>query len=182
MALTSNYPNDGEVRILVEEAPDGPWDLSVRVPSWARGATIDDGQGARDVDPGYAVVKSPAKGATIVLDMPTKAAWVWPDPRIDAVRGQVAVQRGPIVYCLESVDFGSDVKGAFVDTSNDPIDEGGAVSVMARALSGADSVWPYGDGGEREYSDPGHPTPLIAYHSWANRGPGTMRVWMPVLG
>src|SRR5699024_12037531 len=56
-----------------------------------------------------------AEGDVVTLSLPMPARFTWPDPRIDAVRGQVAVERGPLVYCLESADFGEDVESAVID-------------------------------------------------------------------
>ena len=70
-----------------------------------------------------------------------------PDPRIDAIRGCVAVERGPIVMCAESVDLpaGRHVDVLRVDPSVPPRDEDGSVVVAARFVDPPDQPWPYGD-------------------------------------
>src|SRR5699024_3862980 len=117
--------------------------------------------------------------------------WTRADQRVDAVRGQVAVQRGPVVMCLESPTLGADVATALVVTVCEPVDSGPEVLVPVRTVDLADTAWPYGpdghdDGvssrGDGAAAGAGRLVPLVPYHSWGNRGPSTMRVWMPAAG
>lgn len=181
--VRTNYPTDGRVEVRVIEAPDGPWMLSMRVPDWAVGASLAGPDGAaKVVAPGYADVHGRlAAGTTVVLDLPLAARWTWADPRVDAVRGQVAVERGPVVMCLESVDLGTDVDGVVIDASAPPVERDGQVSVAARVLTLRDSAWPFGpDPDVVVGEDDRGLVPLVPYYRWANRGPSTMRVWLPV--
>jgi hypothetical protein len=128
-----------------------------------------------------------AVGDRVVLDVPIRARFTQPDPRIDAVRGTVAVERGPLVYALESTDLGLDVSDVILPVGAALID-GGAddVRVAVRAAS-----WPKPDGlpyrsddGETAGADPAggesRTVRLVPYASWGNRGPSTMRVFLPV--
>src|SRR5690606_2439594 len=105
--VTTEYPADGVVRVEVVDAPGREVALRLRVPSWAHGATLTGPDGvARLVAPGWAEVRGAlGAGDVVVLDLPVAPRLTWPDPRIDAVRGCVAVERGPVVLCLESVDL-----------------------------------------------------------------------------
>ena len=103
----------------------------------------------------------------------------WPDPRIDAVRGQVAVERGPVVLCLESTDLGHDVEGWHVDPAAGLTDLGDAVQVTVAQVASAPGDWPYGATAPAE-SPERRVVALRPYHSWGNRGAATMRVWLPV--
>jgi DUF1680 family protein len=98
--------------------------------------------------------------------------WTRPDPHVDAVRGCVAVERGPIVYCLESTDQdpGVSLEEVSADASDGLADDG-----VSDALGGAAVV----RAGGRRFD--GNPTDLtfIPYHAWGNRGLSTMRVWVP---
>ena len=89
----------------VEETGGEPWRLSLRVPGWAHEAVLVDRGRRRPVRSGYAVVDATWKpGDELRLELPMRPRWTQPDPHVDAVRGCVAVERGPIVYCLESTD------------------------------------------------------------------------------
>ncbi|NUO42172.1 MAG: glycoside hydrolase family 127 protein, partial [Streptomyces sp.] len=106
LRIGTDYPYDGRVTIRVDRAPAHPWTLSLRVPAWAEGAqtwlTAPDAT-RRTVGPGTAEITRVFRpGDEILLELPVQAHWLAPDPRVDAVRGTAAVQRGPLVYCAES--------------------------------------------------------------------------------
>lgn len=158
--VVTEYPHDGRVRITVRE--DAEWTLTLRVPSWAAGAIIDDGPSRTTADAGTVELRRAWKaGDSVVLTLPMTPRVTSADPRTDAVRGCVAIERGPIVLALESVDLGADVVDATI--AGDPVDRDGQVTVPIRNRVTGDV---------RE-------TPLIPYHEWARRGPSTMRVWVP---
>jgi uncharacterized protein len=176
LRVETDYPADGRIRVTVLSGPDRSWTLSLRVPGWAGAGAVLDGQPVR---PGYATVtRASAAGDTVELDLPVRARWTWPDPRIDAIRGTVAVERGPVVLCLESTDPESGVRHARVHTDADPVERDGTVLVPITLVDTPDTPWPYG---ERpvERSGEARLTPLIPYHCWGNGGPSTMRVWLP---
>jgi DUF1680 family protein len=188
LRVVSGYPHAGRVEVHVEQAP-AAWTLTLRVPAWGTGATVDAGQGPQPAAPGYVAVAGPAAGGTVVLDLPVDPRFTVADPRVDAVRGQVAVEAGPLVYALESVDLGADVALVRLDAARAP-ERGadGSVSVRARTVPADDGDWPYrgepGAGGEpagadEARTDEAQPVPLVPYHAWGNRGPSTMRVWLP---
>jgi DUF1680 family protein len=140
-------------------------------------------------------------GDVIRLELPMAPRWTFPDRRVDALRDTVAVERGPLVYCAESVadeiplaDVAVRVSSSPVD--HPPIDQAGTpeppsgapadpvdpvVEVEIAAVLGSPEAngWPYGP-------DPDPATGaetvvrLVPYHRWGNRGPATMRVWLPV--
>ncbi|MCL1870522.1 MAG: glycoside hydrolase family 127 protein [Promicromonosporaceae bacterium] len=180
LAVRTAYPVEGRVEVEVRTAPDGPWNLSLRVPSWAEGATLAVGDAAPEpVGSGYVTVPGPATGTVVTLDLPVAPRWTFPDPRIDAVRGQVAVERGPVVLALESVDLGADVASARVRTDATPREADGRVQVPVTVAGVADADWPYGQA-PAATSDEERWVDLVDYHAWAERGPSTMRVWLPV--
>jgi DUF1680 family protein len=106
--------------------------------------------------------------------------WTVPDARIDAVRGCVAVERGPVVLCAESIDLpgGADVAELAVDTATEPLERDGRVYVSARLYDRPDA-WPYGPAIGDEEGKPAE-IPLIPFHLRATREPASMRVWLPL--
>jgi uncharacterized protein len=186
LEIVTDYPRSGVVTIRVTESDGRPWRLTLRVPSWATGAEIVDPSGARRAaGPGSVAIEWPyAVGDELVLTMPITPRWTTPDPRIDAVRGCVALERGPIVMCAESVDLqdGRDVDVLLVDPTVPPRDEGSSVVVAARFLDVTDRPWPYVDdpAAADDAVDAGSTEVVLRpYSGWANRGPSTMRVWLP---
>jgi DUF1680 family protein len=181
------YPEDGRVRVRVASAASRRWRMSFRVPSWASSAvlTYRPVNGAMRVvrasEPTIGVAEVFAEGDELELELPVAAEFVRPDPRIDAVRGCVAVQRGPVVYCAQSVvgDAGIDLADLVVDPGVPPLVEDGAVIVRASRRGSDDAAWPYAATDARGGETAAGPYALIPYHDWGQDGPCTMRVWLP---
>ena len=107
------------------------------------------------------------------------AVFLHADPRVDAVRGCVAVQRGPLVYCAElPADSGADLDRLVVDTAVPPRYEDGRVVVAAGWLPAGEEAWPY-DGPADVPPSTGEQVALIPYQDWGQAGLCTMRVWLP---
>jgi DUF1680 family protein len=188
LRVDTDYPRSGRVTVTATERVAAPWQLSLRVPEWSRSATITTAAGATEpVSPGYVTVDGPTNaGDQVVLDLDLSPHFLAPDPRVDAVRGCVVVERGPEVFCLESLDLPgghTDVAQVRLLTSVAPQYVDGRVLVQARLLPApADADWPYVDLADRQADTLGEQVELalLPYHDWAERGPSTMRVWIPV--
>lgn len=185
--VETEYPDNGAVTVRVRETDGQPWSLSLRVPAWSAGAAVEYDGRRHQADPGYVTVtRTWRPGDELRLLLEVRSRLTPADPRIDAVRGCVAVERGPLVYCLESVDHpGLELDTVHVQTTKPLRDEvaadGPAHHVVVAAGSAAkvvDGLWPYG---QREDSSSDEPRELtfVPYHRWASRGPAAMRVWVP---
>ena len=183
LEMTTGYPFEGTVSIRITETDEAPWSLSIRVPAWATGAVFSDRDSRKTVEGGTATVtRSFAVGDRIELELPMSPRWTVPDPRIDAIRGCVAVEQGPLVLCVESVDLpaGRDVGAVRIDQSQSLEGGEGAIMATGRLVDDTDLGWPYPDSiGPSTGSD--IPLRLVPYNQWANRGPSTMRVWIPTV-
>ncbi|GIF23774.1 DUF1680 family protein [Actinoplanes tereljensis] len=174
--IETQYPDQGRIAVRITEAPDSPWTLSLRIPHWATGATLD----GRPVEPGWAHLhRQFAPGDVVVLDLPVQPRITAPDPRIDAIRGCVAVERGPIVLCAESVDLPEGVDLNALRVLPHAEERDGAVVVTGRTVQPPAHGWPYGIALEPAITGTVD-VPLRPYHRWARRGPSTMRVWLPL--
>jgi DUF1680 family protein len=193
LRVTTAYPWQGQVRVQVTESDGAPWRLSLRVPSWASGATLTvEGQVRRVAAGQYAEAeRSWRPGDEVILDLPIAPRWSFPDPRLDAVRGTVAVERGPLVYCVESVDVPGnlDLDRLAVVTSAPPMDAppgetaDHAVNVPAVAAASSEPPsWPYAAERSAAATDAPQPLRLVPYYTRANRGPAAMRVFLPERG
>ncbi|HEY7272909.1 MAG TPA: beta-L-arabinofuranosidase domain-containing protein, partial [Actinoplanes sp.] len=107
LSVETDYPWDGLIRVRVDETPEGEWTLSLRVPGWADGASLRVAGAEQPVAPGayVAVCRSWQEGDTVELVLPMTVRVVEADERIDAIRGCVAVERGPLVYAVEQADL-----------------------------------------------------------------------------
>ncbi|MDX3118221.1 glycoside hydrolase family 127 protein [Streptomyces scabiei] len=187
LRVRTDYPSGASVTVRIDRSPQHPWTLSLRVPHWTEGATawLTGPDGARRaVAPGTAdLTRVFRPGDEIRLDLPMAPRWIRPDPRIDSVRGTAAVQRGPLVYCAESVDLpdGHEIDVVRVDTSTEPEDgPDGTVVASGELVPQPDGpptdAWPYRPLGEAAPAPAAEHTGivLVPYHSWANRGPSTL--------
>ncbi len=184
--VETGYPHDGVVRVTVVDSDDEPWTLRMRVPSWAAGATLRTPDGVRPVPVGSVSVRRTfAAGDVVELMLPVGPRLSVADPRIDAVRGCVAVESGPLVLAVESVDLGE--SGVSADVADVRLDaavplhvvDGRVVATLGLERS-TDEPWPYALH-EAATSGATAEVPLVEYHDWANRGPSTMRVWIPLV-
>jgi DUF1680 family protein len=193
--METDYPWDGRVSVEVRETPDRPWTLTLRRPGWATGTRVTWPGGtavdAGDGDGGQISRRAAWRsGDRVELELDMVPRFVEPDRRIDALRGCVAIERGPLVQCLETADLpdGLDLEElglhdavAAADVARPDVAPG-MIGVTARATPHRPSNrdWPY----PPEPSDgPAADRPLavrtIPYFAWANRGAGAMRVWIP---
>ncbi|MER6562340.1 beta-L-arabinofuranosidase domain-containing protein [Streptomyces sp. NPDC001027] len=207
VSAETDYPWQGTIALSIEETPqDRPWTLSLRIPQWCRdyrvrvGDSVYDTAGAPVADGWLRLERTWAPGDRIVLELGVEPRLTAADPRVDAVRGCVAIERGPLVYCLEGVDHpGGGLDDMVLDTTRPlavkhrPDLLGGVVTVLAagRRRSIADAGWwPYrtadaaadADADERDGAQSAdEPLELTAipYYAWANRQDGSMRVWLP---
>lgn len=189
LAVTTDYPWSGTIEVEVVSTGDVEWTLSLRVPAWTRAAILD----GAPVTPGsYAeLTRTWRAGDKVTLEVDVSPRLTAPNPRIDAVRGCLALERGPVVYCFEEQDLpaGADLADVAVDPAAEPVDHGPVAplgGVPGVALPG---VVRDPDGWRQsEYRDlrelpaaAAAPTQLLAvpYFAWANRNEGGMRVWIP---
>jgi DUF1680 family protein len=188
--MTTDYPWDGRVTIAVSDAPDAEVAVMLRIPDWAKGATLSvNGKPVKDAPrPGsYASVRRTfAKGDRIELTIPLVATLIEGHPRIEETRNHVAVMRGPVVYCLENHDLPKEVALEEVHLSpKAEFDLAGSSVDGARKLRGT-AVRIAQNKGEQLYrpvvpAEPQTiPVQLVPYYAWNNRGITEMSVWLPL--
>ncbi|WP_422771306.1 glycoside hydrolase family 127 protein [Plantactinospora sp. WMMC1484] len=190
--VETDYPASGGIHVHVTEGSGQPWTLSLRVPAWAAGARLVHDGRSTPVTPGMATLHRAFQiGDVITLELPVRPRLSRPDRRIDAVRGCVAVERGPEVLCVESHDLpaGDAIDSLEIDPFVPPRDVDGVVRVRGRLAAPAvpEQDWPYPAAVDiapaavdiAPAAAGWFEVPLRPYHSWARRGPSSMRVWLP---
>jgi hypothetical protein len=194
LEVETAYPAEGSVRVRMLTDAAEPWTLSLRVPAWAESARLvvrlsgEELVQTFEAQPGMvSYSRAFSAGDVVELELPIVPRFTSPDPRIDAVRGCLVVERGPEVYALESVDLveagigATDVADILLDATVPPREVDGRVLVGVRERHPEIGPWPYGD--EVDAAPVGasvQEVALVPYHDWAERGPSTMRVWIPV--
>jgi DUF1680 family protein len=190
LAQRTKYPWDGAVHLTVQPAKPTMFTVFLRMPGWCDNATLrvcgKEVNLGRDVrtQRGYiAITREWRRGDAIDLELAMSVQRVYAHPAARQLAGRVALQRGPLVYCLESVDNPNVVldqvalpRTAALHVHHKPALLGGVAVITGRALS----VPPTGK--ELYRTTPGKPVPItftaVPYCVWDNRTPGSMRVWL----
>ncbi|MDR1712226.1 MAG: glycoside hydrolase family 127 protein [Propionibacteriaceae bacterium] len=177
LSVRTDYPHDGRVSVTVVECdPAQEWSVALRIPAWAK-VKLEGMVRQREL----AVISgrlSPGDQFAMEIDMTPRL--IFPDTRIDAVRGCLAVERGPLVLCLESPDMPLSLSADdfALDPTVPPISDGDGAIVSGRLNGHVDQPWPYSEVPVSKPRDRAS-VKLIPYATWGNRGPSTMRVWLP---
>jgi uncharacterized protein len=197
------YPWDGHIRLTINPETKGwfaksSFDLKLRIPDWARNEVLPgslyhftdtntepvtlkvNGQPCPIVlEKGFATIsRSWKKGDVVELDLPMPIRRVVADERVQADHDRVALQRGPIVYCLEWPDNQGQVRNLML-----PDDATLQASFVTNLLNGVEVI--RGEATRLARDEQGHiqrtkqPFTAIPYYAWANRGRGEMAVWIP---
>ncbi|WP_111706199.1 glycoside hydrolase family 127 protein [Lutibacter citreus] len=192
LSQDTDYPWKGLVKITIDECKNSAFEIKVRIPKWAVGSTLKvNGEIAEtEVNPGnFATINRVWKaGDIITLNMPMEVTLIEGHNRIEEVRNQIAVKRGPIVYCIETPDLPKNT--SILDVyfkGNSPLEalhindflEG--VTVINTELlireGKTDEMYPT----VTKPKFKSYKTRLIPYFAWSNRGQAEMTVFMPVL-
>ncbi|XID96149.1 glycoside hydrolase family 127 protein [Paenibacillaceae bacterium WGS1546] len=185
----SAYPWDGHIRLSVDAESPADFTIALRVPGWCRGAMCK--VNGESVDPSRHTVKGYLRirriwtaGDEIELILPMAVEKVRANPKVRANAGKLALQRGPIVYCLEETDNGGglhDIRipdaSEFAARFEEHLLEGVVVlrgdALRAKETPGEDDLYAMSP-------RPAEPAKVTAvpYYAWANREPGEMLVWL----
>ncbi|WP_163712551.1 aceric acid hydrolase [Mangrovibacterium lignilyticum] len=190
----TDYPWDGAVELDVQKTLKNEMTLHLRIPAWCPGAELKvNGQPVSEkVQAGtyVAVSRKWKKGDQISLNLPMPVQLMEANPMVEETRGLVAVQRGPVVYCVETADLPN-----AVDVFNVAVDAATQLKPEAIEIDGARMLALKGEGvvltgnswKNKLYQpinsvQPAERIPLkfVPYYAWDNRGRGEMSVWIPV--
>ncbi len=195
IALTqqTNYPWDGSIKITLSKVPDNEWSVFLRIPGWCNEANIKVNQkspGISLLHGKYAEIRRKwQEGDIIELSLPMEVKLMEAHPLVEETRNQVAIKRGPVVYCLESADLPDSLRITDIIIPSDisfrplpyKITNSEITCLEGQALAISNSSWQktlY-----REVSRQ-QPVPftirLIPYYAWNNRGSCEMTVWLPL--
>jgi hypothetical protein len=195
----TNYPWEGQVRLTVSPAQPTDFTLHVRIPGWVRGAKVAvNGRILEQVQAGqyYPIPRLWKPGDMVSLEFPIATEIIASNLRVSEDTGRVAVQRGPLVYCMERLDQpdGVALSEVSIKVNRDTAKEFqveykdgllGGVALLHHQGAAYDA--PSGD--EVLYSPvvPTNPKTrpenltFIPYYAWANRQQSAMQVWVPYL-
>jgi len=193
MTQQTEFPWNGRVQINLQKCPGNEFALQLRVPGWSERVELRiNGRsvGALAASNGYLTLhRAWRAGDVLDLTLPMPVRLLESNPLIEETLNQVAVKRGPLVYCLESTDLPRGVHLAAVSVSADAdlvarFDSrllGGVVCLEGTGWTRPPSEW-NGSLYRTLSSAPPKAVKLqfIPYFAWANRGKSDMSVWIPL--
>lgn len=185
----TNYPWEGRIRLKLDLAKPSEFSLLLRIPGWSRkyGLTVNNQPAVFPVENGYANLKrnwNPGDQVELDLEMPVEMLQA--HPAVWQNTGRVALQRGPLIYCLEDVDHPLPVIQIMLPeevefkTRFDSGLLGGVTIIECDGLAYDLKVWEKALYRPTDLIKPLIKVPVkaIPYYAWDNREPGTMTVWL----
>ena len=188
----TDYPWNGRVRLSISPSRAATWTLALRIPGWCRGASLRVNGRPVKADQvmrkGYACIRRRwAKGDRVELVLPMQPERIEAHPSARQTAGRVALQRGPIVYCLEQADNGPNLaeialpRTAKLSAGRDPDLPSRAVVITTRGKRPKHDRWGralYLPAGPKGPATTSVPIKAIPYFLWAHRTPGEMLTWI----
>lgn len=198
ISQSTNYPWNGKVGITVDKNKAGKFAMKIRIPGWVRNQVVpsdlysyDDGKRlgytvkvngqpvTATLEKGYFTIdRNWKKGDKVEVDFEMEPRVVVANSKVEADRGRVAVERGPIVYCAEWPDNDFDVLSVLINQNPkfEVVDKPELLEGIVELVT---------DGQVLEFDKSGRlvtkdvKITMIPYYAWAHRGRGNMAVWLP---
>jgi len=187
---TTNYPWDGKILINIKEVTGNGKRIYLRIPGWCKKYQIKyNGKTPKMYVKKDGFISGNIRAGDIIeLNLEMPATLIESNPLVEETRNQVAVKRGPIVYCLESADLtGEKVADIQIPASIKlqtlpmKIGKGNIVALTGMAKTLENNNWKNSLYKEVNTNMKPVSIKLIPYYSWANRGKTDMTVWIPVM-
>ena len=164
----TNYPWEGDVKLTVSTSKPLKKEMRLRIPGWCKqyALSVNGESQQAPVEKGYAVLNRTWKDGDVInlaMEMPVEV--VAADPRVKADEGKRAIQRGPLVYCMEEVDNPK----AQYDGAKLAANTTFKTAFDANLLDGVETI---------DATTDGQTIRLIPYYAWDNREAGRMQVWI----
>lgn len=184
-----NYPWDGNINFTVKTEQSSEFALALRIPGWCNSAELFVNGTKVEIEDlkgnGYVKVKRVWQNNDVVrLNLPMNVDVIRSNPNVRANAGKVAIQRGPLVYCIEEADNGNNLSDITIETKqefnvhfNDSL-LNGIATISGKGYRSDNSLWD----GDLYKNIENNKIPCaiqaIPYYSWANREAGEMTVWI----
>lgn len=193
LTQVTNYPWEGTVTLTVEKCKKEAYDLMLRIPNWAESTEVlvNGTKVEAEVIAGKFTVinRKWKKDDVISINMPMPITMVEGHARIEEVRNQVAVKRGPIVYCIETPDLpeNTEIVDVYLN-SKTPLTAqyhpnllSGVTTIEGELLirKNSSKKQMYTTISKPEFTS--YKTQLVPYYSWSNRGDAEMTVFLPIV-
>ena len=199
VSQTTEYPWNGDIVVGIDQNAAGQFALKIRIPGWVRGQVVPsnlyqysdnkrlgytikvNGQevAAKITEDGYYTISRKwKKGDKVQIHFDMEPRTVRANNKVEADRGMITVERGPLVYCAEHPDNNFDIMGALINQNPQfRLGKGEIAGTPVQTLITDAQTLNFGKDGKLQTED--QTLTLIPYYAWCHRGSGKMRVWLP---
>ena len=198
LSQATEYPWNGDIAVTIDQNAAGQFAMKIRIPGWVKNQVVPsnlyqytDGKrlgysitvngqkvGSVAADGYYVIDRKWKKGDKVQIHFDMEPRTVHANNKVEADRGMISVERGPLVYCAEHPDNNFDIMGALVNQEPKfTLGKGEIAGTPVLTLNTDAQTLNFNKQGKLETTD--HTLKLIPYYAWCHRGSGKMRVWLP---
>lgn len=190
ITMVTKFPFDGKISIQIDGNEEVEFNLAIRIPGYVKDYSLAIGGRKQDdnqCEKGYKYLHIAGQNQ-IDIQFSIEPRFIHANPLVREDSGKVAIQKGPLVYCLEEVDNGSNLPAYYVDTKEPIIEEyvedilGGTTILKLKGKKISSKNWEENElYQEREVIWEEKELTAVPYSYWGNRKPGEMLVWIKEL-
>ena len=199
LSQSTAYPWNGDITVNVDQNAAGQFAMKIRIPGWVRGQVVPsnlyqytDGKrlgytitvngqtvAAKVTEDGYYTINRKwKKGDKVQIHFDMEARTVRANNKVEADRGKISIERGPLVYCAEHPDNTFDIMGALMNQNPEfSLGKTEIAGTTVQTIVTDAQTLSFDKQGKLQTTD--HKLTLIPYYAWCHRGSGKMRVWLP---
>ena len=199
LSQSTEYPWNGDITVSVDQNAAGQFAMKIRIPGWVKNQVVPsnlyqytDGKrlgygimvngqlvnGQLTPDGYFTISRKWKKGDKVQIHFDMEPRTVRANNKVEADRGMVSIERGPLVYCAEHPDNSFDIMGALVNQEPQfTLGKGEIAGTPVVTLITDAQTLNFNKQGKLEAQD--QTLTLIPYYAWCHRGSGKMRVWLP---
>ena len=199
LSQSTAYPWNGDITVNVDQNAAGQFAMKIRIPGWVRGQVVPsnlyqytDGKrleytitvngqtvAAKVTEDGYYTINRKwKKGDKVQIHFDMETRTVRANNKVEADRGKISVERGPLVYCAEHPDNTFDIMGALMNQNPEfSLGKTEIAGTTVQTIVTDAQTLSFDKQGKLQTTD--HKLTLIPYYAWCHRGSGKMRVWLP---
>ena len=198
LSQTTEYPWNGDITVSVDQNAAGQFAMKIRIPGWVKNQVVPSNLyqytdnkrlgyqimvngsvvGSTTADGYWTISRKWKKGDKVQIHFDMEPRTVRANNKVEADRGMVSVERGPLVYCAEHPDNSFDIMGALMNQNPTfALGKGEVAGTPILTLATDAQTLDFNKQGKLETTD--QTLTLIPYYAWCHRGSGKMRVWLP---
>jgi hypothetical protein len=194
----TDYPWSGNIAVAINDNRAGTFAMKIRIPGWVKGDVVPSNlysysdnkrlsykvlvngieEGSLESDGYFTISRKWKKGDKVEIAFDMQPRTVRANGKVEADKGQVSVERGPIVYCAEWPDNNFDIAGMLVNQNPKfQMSDYKVLEYPVKALTTDAQILDFDKNGRLQAKDV--TLKLIPYYAWCHRGSGKMKVWLP---